>query len=179
VTRPAVFLDRDGTLNVRPPDHEYLTSERDFVWLPGAPEAVARFSRAGFAVAVVSNQRGVARGLVKPAALAAIEARIQRDLAAHDCAVEAFRYCIHNDRDACDCRKPKPGMLLELARILSLDLTASWMVGDSESDIQAGEAAGCATALIDASRPQTEADVVAASLLDASELIVARESVQV
>jgi D-glycero-D-manno-heptose 1,7-bisphosphate phosphatase len=179
LTRRAVFLDRDGTLNVRAPEHEYVTSVRDFVWIPGAREAAARFAHAGFVLTVVSNQRGVARGIVKPEALAAIEQRIQHDLAPYDCAVEAFRYCIHNDADACDCRKPKPGMLLDLAQRLDLDLGASWMIGDAESDVRAGEAAGCATALIGENLSGDRADVVAASLIDASELIVARESVQV
>jgi D-glycero-D-manno-heptose 1,7-bisphosphate phosphatase len=167
-----VFLDRDGTLNVRPGEHEYVTSEADFLWLPGAAEGAARLARAGYVLTLVSNQRGVARGLVHPSVLHRIEELIQDELARHGCSIAAFRYCLHDIEDACDCRKPKPGMILRLARELDLDLAGSWMIGDSDSDIRTGEAAGCRTALLANSGDGTEADVVARSLAEASELIV-------
>jgi D-glycero-D-manno-heptose 1,7-bisphosphate phosphatase len=178
VTRRAVFLDRDGTLNVRPREHEYVTSDSEFVWLPGAREGLARLARAGFVLTVVSNQRGVARGIVTRAALAAIEQRIQCDLAACDCAVTAFRYCVHDGAE-CECRKPKPGLVLDLARELDLDLAASWMIGDTEDDVAAGAAAGCTTVLLGDRGVATCADALAASLLDASELILTQESAHV
>jgi D-glycero-D-manno-heptose 1,7-bisphosphate phosphatase len=174
LSRRAVFLDRDGTLNVRPPEHEYVTSRQEFVWLPGAPEGVARLARAGYVLAVVSNQRGVARGLVTTRLLCAIEGKIQRDLAVHDCAIDAFRYCLHDDGDGCDCRKPKPGMIIQVGRELDLDLGSSWMIGDSESDVRAGKAAGCKTALVGHTDARTAADVVAPSLARASEVIALR-----
>lgn len=172
--RRGAFLDRDGTLNVRPDEHEYVTSEPDFVWLPGAAEGVARLAQAGYLLAVVSNQRGVARGLVTPGALSAIEARIQGDLSSYGCSIEAFRYCVHGEEDVCDCRKPKPGLIVQLARELDLDLSRSWVIGDSESDVLAGEAAGCRTALVGGPPAETNPDVVAASLREASELIALR-----
>jgi D-glycero-D-manno-heptose 1,7-bisphosphate phosphatase len=168
-----VFLDRDGTLNVRPREHEYVTSEADFVWLPGAAEGAARLARAGYVLTLVSNQRGVARGLVQPTVLRAIENLIQDELARYGCSITAFRYCVHDLEDACDCRKPKPGMILQLAQELDLDLDGSWMIGDSDTDIRTGEAAGCRTALLADSADEAEADVVAPSLGEASELIVA------
>jgi D-glycero-D-manno-heptose 1,7-bisphosphate phosphatase len=171
--RSAIFLDRDGTLNVKPPEHEYVTSVEGFVWLPGAREAVAQLARAGFVLTVVSNQRGVARGLVSLETLGRIEERIQNDLRPYGCAIASFRYCVHA-ADACDCRKPKPGMLLELAEALNLDLGASWIVGDAESDVRAGEAAGCRTAVVGDASSQIEADVQARTLLEASDLILAR-----
>ncbi|HEY1775820.1 MAG TPA: HAD family hydrolase [Solirubrobacteraceae bacterium] len=146
--RPAAFLDRDGTLNVSAPEHEYVTALEHFVWLPGAIEGAAALARAGYVLAVVSNQRGIARGLLTEATLSEIEAEIQAALAPHGARVEAFRYCPHELDADCDCRKPKPGMLLELARTLGLDLARSWMIGDSPSDVQAGRAAGTHTALI-------------------------------
>jgi D-glycero-D-manno-heptose 1,7-bisphosphate phosphatase len=170
--RRGVILDRDGTLNVRPREHEYLASEREFTWLPGAAEALRGLADAGYVLAIASNQRGVARGLVTVETLRAIEERIQRELTVHGCTIEAFRYCFHGD-DRCDCRKPKPGMIFALARELGLDLRNSWMVGDSESDVRAGEAAGCKTALIGARPGGISPDIVAASLLEASELITA------
>ena len=140
--RAAVFLDRDGTLNVNPPPHQYLTRAGDFRWLPGAQDGVVRLAAAGFVLGVVSNQRGIARGLVTPQVLGEIERRIQADLAARGVRIEAFRYCPHDLDDHCDCRKPRPGMLRDLARPLEVDLTRSWMIGDSESDVEAGRAAG-------------------------------------
>ena len=113
--RPAAFLDRDGTLNVRPAPHDYVRRAGDFAWLDGAAEGAARLAAGGFALAVVSNQRGVARGLVEPQVLRDIEQLIQRRLAELGCAIEAFRYCPHERDAGCDCRKPAPGMLLWLA----------------------------------------------------------------
>lgn len=173
VSRPAVLLDRDGTLNVRPPEHRYLTSADAFAWLPGAQRGAARLATAGYVLAVASNQRGVARGLVSPAVLSAIEGLIQRELHRHDCAIEAFRYCPHEESDQCDCRKPRPGLLLDLARDLDLDLSRSWMVGDSESDVLAGQAAGCRTAFIGTAPPACHPDLIAPSLDAVSRLIVA------
>lgn len=172
----AAFLDRDGTLNVRPAEHEYLMSPEDFVWLPGAPEAMARLSEARYVLAVVSNQRGVARGLVSLAALDEIEQRIQRELAGFGCRVQAFRYCFHDLADACECRKPRPGMLRDLARELDLELERSWMIGDTESDVEAGRRAGCRTALVGSDARGFGADLVAPSLGQASSLIATAAS---
>lgn len=145
---PAVFLDRDGTLNVRPPAHEYVRTAAGFRWLPGAREGVARLAALGYVPVVVSNQRGIARGLVRPETLGEIEARIQADLAGHGCRVASFRYCPHEIDAGCPCRKPRPGLLLQAAAEMGLDLAASWMIGDDESDVEAGRAAGCRTLLL-------------------------------
>jgi len=174
VSRRAAFLDRDGTLNVRPPAHEYVVSADDFVWLPGAAEGAAALARAGYALAVVSNQRGVARGKLTENVLRQVEERIQHELEAHGCRVEAFRYCVHELTDACECRKPKPGMIVELARTLELDLARSWMIGDSPSDVAAGAAAGCHTALIGESGAGLVPELVAGSLLEAGRMIATR-----
>jgi D-glycero-D-manno-heptose 1,7-bisphosphate phosphatase len=177
VSRPAVFLDRDGTLNVRPPEHQYLTSAEDFAWLPGAEKGVARLAKAGYVLAVASNQRGASRGLVEPSMLNGIEALIQRGLADYDCAIEAFRYCPHELSAGCNCRKPRPGLLLDLARDLGLDLGRSWMIGDAETDVLAGRSAGCRTALIGTAPNSCEPDVVASTLEEASALIVRQKRV--
>ena len=171
--RSAIFLDRDGTLNVKQPEHQYVTSVDAFVWLPGAREALARLARCGFVLTVVSNQRGVERGLVSLETLGGIEERIQHDLRPYGCAITAFRYCIHAG-DTCDCRKPKPGMILELAETLGLDLASSWIIGDAVSDIRAGEAAGVSTALVGDASPQITADLRAPTLLAATDLLLAR-----
>jgi len=171
VRRRAVFLDRDGTLNERPAEHCYLRSPTQFRWLPGAREGAALLAKAGYVLAVVSNQRGLARGLLDRAALRAIEARVQRGLAAHGCRIEAFRYCPHDLDMGCSCRKPAPGLLLDLAKDLRLDLGRSWMIGDSESDVLAGTAAGCRTILLGRSPRDSRPDAVLGSLLDAGRLL--------
>ncbi|MBA2513555.1 MAG: HAD family hydrolase [Solirubrobacterales bacterium] len=148
MSRPAILLDRDGTLNVRPAPHQYVTRAEDFVWLPGVPEALARLRREGFVLGVVSNQRGVARGLVDPGVLVAIERRIQEALEPFGTRIDGFRYCPHDLDAHCGCRKPQPGLLHMLEADLDLDLSSSWMVGDTASDIAAGIAAGCRTALV-------------------------------
>ena len=169
----AVFLDRDGTLNVKAREHEYITSEDDFVWLAGAREGIARLAAAGYVLAVVSNQRGVARGLVTVEVLSGIEARIQRDLAPLGCAIAAFSYCPHDHAARCDCRKPEPGLITRLAGELEVDLARSWMIGDSDSDMVAGRRAGCRTALVGNQPTTAPPDLVAASLAEASELLIA------
>jgi histidinol-phosphate phosphatase family protein len=169
--RAAAFLDRDGTLNIRPPTHEYIVAESEFAWLPGAREALARLHHAGYVLAVVSNQRGVARGSISASTLDAIEGRIQHDLVGFGCRVEAFRYCFHDVDAGCECRKPRPGMLLDLATQFDLDLSRSWMIGDAQSDVVAGKAAGCRTVFLGTPEAAVAADVVAASLDEASRLI--------
>jgi histidinol-phosphate phosphatase family protein len=173
VTVRAAFIDRDGTLNERPPEHEYVTAAEDFVWLPGAREAVTSLARHGFIVAVVSNQRGVARGLVSLETIRQIEQRIQHDLAATGARITAFRYCFHDLGEGCECRKPGSGLLHELAAEFGVDLRQSWMIGDDESDVLAGVGAGTRTALVDRTRRGVLADVVADSLLEATRAIVA------
>jgi D-glycero-D-manno-heptose 1,7-bisphosphate phosphatase len=170
--RTAVFLDRDGTLNVRPPEHEYVTSLPQFQWISGAREGLGRLASAGYALVVVSNQRGVARGLVSPALLARIERRIQDDLAEEGCRVDAFRHCPHDADAGCSCRKPAPGLILGAAADLEVALDGSWMVGDAETDVEAGRAAGCKTVRLGSPGTPTSADLVAPSLLAASEVLV-------
>jgi D-glycero-D-manno-heptose 1,7-bisphosphate phosphatase len=166
--RRAVFLDRDGTINVKPPTHAYLTAPDQFVWLPGAREGIARLAEEGYVIAVVSNQRGIARGLVSRSTLIELENRIQRDLASHGCAITAFRYC-HHDLDAgCGCRKPRPGLILALAGELALDLSRSWLIGDTVTDVLAGKAAGCRTVLVGQPPVEVSPDLVVPSLAEAS-----------
>lgn len=172
--RPAVFLDRDGTINVRPPEHDYIRDSRDFEWLPGALEGMLKLARAGLPLVVVSNQRGISRGLIAPSTLHEIEARIQGSLADHGERVVAFRYCPHGLDDGCDCRKPRPGLLCSAASELGLDLHRSWMIGDSEADVEAGAAAGCRTIRLAAETDRDER--TAASLLEAAEIVIAEQA---
>jgi D-glycero-D-manno-heptose 1,7-bisphosphate phosphatase len=149
--RPAVFLDRDGTLNVQvvrngkpyPPD-----TLADFRLYDGVSEACARLKSAGFVLVVATNQPDVGRGKQTQSAVEAMHARLQELIPALD----LIQVCYHGG-DAygqpCECRKPKPGMLLDAAQKFDLDLNRSWMVGDRWGDIDAGHAAGCRTLFID------------------------------
>ena len=153
-SRPAIFVDRDNTIIEDP---GYLRDCDRVQLLPGAAGALARLRDAGYPVVVVTNQSGIARGYLTEEELAAIHQRLQQLLETHQTGIDAFYYCPFLDgpnavveeyhRDS-ELRKPKPGMLLAAARDLDLDLTRSWMVGDSERDVQAGHAAGCRTILI-------------------------------
>lgn len=174
VKRAAIFLDRDGVLNIKPPAHEYVGTVEQFTWLPGAVEGAARLAAAGYVLTVVSNQRGIARGLVSPETLTGIEAVIQRGLGSQGAHVEAFRYCPHELDAGCGCRKPRPGMILSLAEDLELELGQSWLVGDAPTDIEAGRAAGVRTLLIteDGQPALPLPDLTARSLLEASEQIL-------
>ena len=141
--RPALLVDRDGVLNRRAPLGDYIKSWDEWAWLPGAREALARFHRAGYRVIVVSNQAGVARGLVTAAALEAIHARMRDDAERAGGAIDAIYTCPHHWDAGCACRKPRPGMLFAAQRDFHLDLTRTFFLGDDARDAEAAEAAGC------------------------------------
>jgi D-glycero-D-manno-heptose 1,7-bisphosphate phosphatase len=150
--RPAVFLDRDGTI-VR--EVEYLRSPRELRLLPHAGEAIRRLNEAGFAVVVVTNQSGIARGLLTEDDLAEIHAVLRRRLARRGARLDAIYSCPHHPAGArreyrrrCRCRKPAPGMLLRAAEDLDLDLAECCAIGDGERDVEAGRRAGCRTVLV-------------------------------
>ena len=173
----AVFIDRDGVINQKPREGEYVTSWDDFHFLPGIAEAVMLLKQAGYAVIVVTNQRCVARGLLAVSELEEIHKRMRESLSRSGAMLDGVYYCPHDHESSCNCRKPAPGMLLAAAQTLGLDLPSSWMVGDSETDIQAGKNAGCKTAqVLDAGEKDLAggkgagylggAEVTASSLLD-------------
>jgi histidinol-phosphate phosphatase family protein len=146
--RPAVILDRDGVLNKRPPKAQYVRSEGEFEWLPGAKEALRLFSEAGYLLIVVSNQAGVARGAMTEADLARIHERMKVEAAAEGGRIDAVYYCPHDWDEGCACRKPKPGMLFSAQRDFDLDLTRTPFIGDDERDEEAAVAAGCPAMLV-------------------------------
>ena len=140
--RRAAFLDRDGTLNRRAPAHDYVRSPDGFVWLTGAREGIRRLNDEGWLVLVVTNQRGIARGLYTAADVEAIHAKARRELAEIGARVDAFYFCPHGDEDGCDCRKPRPGLILRGAREWDVDLGQSLLIGDDERDLEAARRAG-------------------------------------
>ena len=151
--RRAIFLDRDGVL-IR--DVDLLVDWRDCEVFGSVGQALTRLRDRGFQLFVVSNQSVLARGLLDQGQFAALQARVEAALALAGCPpLDAFYYCPHHPkatlaeyRVECDCRKPRPGMLLRAAREHQIDLRASFMVGDRMTDVAAGAAAGCRTVLV-------------------------------
>jgi D-glycero-D-manno-heptose 1,7-bisphosphate phosphatase len=169
----AVFLDRDGTINVKAPDGEYVTDPAGLVLLPGSAAAVARLNAAGLPVILVTNQRWLSRPGAEPARYAAVHARLGELLAEGGARLDAAYHCPHPAGE-CACRKPAPGLLLQAASEHGIDLAASVMIGDSESDVLAGRAAGTRTILLQAgqrARPGT-ADALAPDLAAAADLLL-------
>jgi D-glycero-D-manno-heptose 1,7-bisphosphate phosphatase len=175
VTR-AVFLDRDGVINravllnglPHPPQ-----SVQDLEILPGVAEALALLKAAGFRLVVVTNQPDVARGSQTREAVEAINGALRRALP-----LDAVKVCYHDDADRCSCRKPAPGMLIQAAEELGVDLGRSYMVGDRWKDIEAGRGAGTTTILVENEYPEKKAGNAAArvgSLREAAEWILERE----
>jgi D-glycero-D-manno-heptose 1,7-bisphosphate phosphatase len=158
--RAAAFLDRDGVLDELVLDpvsgawESPLTVE-DVRLVPGAAAAAACLARAGYVLVCVSNQPAAAKGRVSVAQLHAVHERVIELLAREGVTLAAWRLCLHHAQGVvphlakpCVCRKPAPGMLLDAAAALGLDLASSWMVGDTDADLAAGRAAGCRTLLI-------------------------------
>lgn len=154
--RRAIFLDRDGTLNE---DLGYVHKPADWRWLPGVPEALARFRAAGWMLVVVSNQSGLARGYFTPGDLAALERWVEGELAPLGAAPDAWYHCPHLPEltGPCQCRKPAPGLILRACADLGIDTAASWMLGDRLRDVAAGVAAGCHAGLLRADGEDKEA----------------------
>lgn len=154
-----VFFDRDGVVNRSPGPGKYVERWEDFELLDGFVEALRVVQRHGWSAVVVTNQRCVARGMVPMAEVERIHAELRRALAARGgLALLDLRVCPHEE-GRCTCRKPQPGMLLDAAREHDIDLAASWMVGDSERDIEAGRRAGCRTIRVCGDDEPTQADV--------------------
>lgn len=158
-SRPAVFLDRDGTLIE---DADYLSDPGGVVLIAGAVEALARLRAAGFALVVVTNQSGIARGLFTEADYRRVSARLDELLAEGGVSLDASVHCPHHPSHSgpCGCRKPASGMLVSAAGALGLDLSRSWIVGDKVTDLEAGAAVGAEGILVRTGYGGTEEDVL-------------------
>jgi D-glycero-D-manno-heptose 1,7-bisphosphate phosphatase len=143
--RTAIFIDRDGVVNRKAPEGKYITCWKEVEFLPGVFDAVRRLNRAGYLVILITNQRAVAKNKLSEAKLREIHEKMLKAFEAKGALINAVYYCPHEIEVHCACRKPKPGMLLRAAKEHSVDLAASWMLGDSVSDVLAGKAAGCRT----------------------------------
>lgn len=159
--RRAVFVDRDGTLNRE--IEGALADPQQLELLPGAARAIARLNDAGLAVVVPTNQSAIARGELDVERLARVHAALSERLASEGAHVDLFLHCPHHEsegfapyRRACACRKPRPGMLLEAAQRLGLDLARSWVIGDAARDLAAGDAVGANGILVATGKGERE-----------------------
>src|SRR5262245_44768909 len=178
MSRPAVFLDRDGTLNE---ERGYIDRMELLELFPWTGDAIRLLNRAGFATVVITNQAGIARGLLDEPFLQRVHAEIDRRLA--PARVDRYFFCPHltdaadvRYRSACECRKPKPGLILQAARELDLDLARSFMIGDKWLDVACGRAAGVRSILVRTGHgaheevrtaPTVQPDVILNNLMEA------------
>jgi D-glycero-D-manno-heptose 1,7-bisphosphate phosphatase len=144
---PAMFFDRDGVIIE---NAHYLARLSDIRPIRGAAAAIRRLNMSGIPVVVITNQSGVARGYFPESFVRETHSYLNELFAREDARVDAWYYCPHHPEHGldCDCRKPKPGMLLSAAREMNLDLSRSWLIGDNLTDCEAGAAAGCRTILV-------------------------------
>lgn len=182
--RPAVFLDKDGTV-LR--DVPYNVDPTRMDYAPHARDALACLGAANLPLIVISNQGGVARGYFPPDALVPVHERLNDMFTEAGAKLEGFYWCPHDPRGVvpafavrCDCRKPQPGLLLRAARDLGIDLESSWFIGDILDDVQAGHLAGCRSVLLDVGNetewrmgPGREPDRCAPDLHTAARMVLA------
>ena len=180
----AIFLDRDGTINKCV---GFLHSPDELVLKDDAADAIRKINESGYLVIVVTNQPVIARGEVTVQELQNIHNKMETELGKAGAYIDGLYYCPHHPHKGyegevpelkieCDCRKPKPGMLIQASRDFNIDLNVSWMVGDREIDVEAGKNAGCKTALI--GEGNYDENVRAKSLLDAVEKILGKKEVK-
>lgn len=186
----AVFLDRDGTINLDSID--YVTSVEDFELLEGVGQALRRLQAGGYLLVVITNQAGLAKGLLSDRGLEKIHDHMEHLLGEEGVNLDGIYFCpehpegtVEKYRAQSDRRKPEPGMILEAAEDLGIDLSKSWMIGDKISDVQAGKAAGCRTIILTRTscpgeQPKQQADIqqadfAADNLLEAAEIIIQQD----
>jgi len=172
----AVFIDRDGTIAQ---DVPYCSRVEDFEILPTVPQGIRLLNEQGFKVVVITNQSGIARGYFTEETLSLIHQKMKDELDKYGAWVDAIYVCPHHPDERCECRKPKPALLLQVAKEMRIALKLSYMVGDDAKDIEAGRTAGCKTILVTTGPSQgnmegqaQSPDYVAGSLYEAVEWII-------
>ncbi len=174
----AVFLDRDGVINRKAPQDDYIVRWQEFEILPGVVEAIRNLNQAGYKVIIVTNQRAVAKNKITITELEEIHRKLIAEVGQSGAVIDRIYFCPHEIENKCECRKPEPGMLLRALEEFQIDLQQSWMIGDSAVDIEAGRRAGCRTALITAGRTEGThgADILAEDLYQAVKKILRAET---
>lgn len=168
----AVFLDRDGTMAK---DVYYCSRPEDFQLFPNTPKAVKLLNEHDFKVIVITNQSGIARGYFTRETLAKIHRKMKKELAKEGAWVDAIYHCPHHPDDNCNCRKPKPKLVLQAAKDFDIDLRCSFVVGDLQMDVELGSAVGCQTVLVGTAalaNDGTKPDTVVLNILEAARAIL-------
>lgn len=168
-----IFLDRDGTVNKRPPKAQYICREEDFIWLDRAKEAIKRLNDAGYFIIMVSNQAGIARGIMSDDDFNKIQKKMELDLAQIGAHIDAVYYCPHGWDDNCECRKPKPGMIYQAQKDYSINLSQCVMIGDDIRDVVTAHNAEMRGILLQDQYTLMDAvnDVLAGKIIDHEEII--------
>lgn len=163
-----IFLDRDGVTNKRPPKAEYVCRPEDFIWLPGAKEAIKRLNDAGYFIIIISNQAGIARGVMTEEDFNKVQEKMIADLKEIGAHIDAVYFCPHGWNDGCECRKPKPGMLYQAQKDYSINLTKCVLIGDDERDIMTAHNANMKGILVteDYSLEDAVTDVLEGKIID-------------
>lgn len=175
MTDIAVFVDRDGTMAK---DVHYCSRPEDFELFPNTAKAIRLLNEHGLRVIVITNQSGIARGYFTEDTLASIHEKMITALAKEGARVDAIYYCPHHPDNKCECRKPKPNLVLKAAKEHNIDLKRSFMVGDLQMDIELGKAVGCKTILVRSPLVNNEMvnpDAIALDLLEAAQIILAMQ----
>lgn len=143
-----IFLDRDGVINKYPGDKNYVTSWKDFHFLPGAKQAITKLSQQGFRLFVASNQAGVGKGLFSQKTLDFITKKMLQEIEKNGGKIEGVYYCTHRREENCPCRKPRAGLISKIKKNHSINSTGALFIGDTIPDVQTAKAAGCKSILV-------------------------------
>lgn len=172
----AVFLDRDGTLNI---DTGYISDPKELVFIRGAKKAVKLLKDKSFLIYVITNQSGVGRGFFSVEKLEAVHDKMLSEFDKEGIKIDGIFYCPHHPNEKCQCRKPKPKMVFDIVNSNKINLTKSYFIGDKLIDVQTGKNAGCRTILVETGEPRiedeedwTQPDFVAEDLLEAARWIL-------
>ena len=146
-----IFIDRDGVINKDPggwTDYNYVTRWEDFIFFKDSIEALAKLTRAGYEIIFISNQAGISKGYYSKEALTEVNTKMLKELEKNGVKIKKTYYCIHQDSDNCDCRKPKIGLFKQAEKEFKIEAKGTFFIGDGKTDIEAGEKAGLKTILV-------------------------------
>ena len=143
-----IFLDRDGVINHNPPNKGYVRKWAEFTFIPNARKAIRELTESGYRIVVITNQSGIGRGLYSEEDVTDIHSRMVAEIRKAGGTIDAVYYCPHHPDAGCECRKPKPGMLMRAAREHNIELSNAYLVGDFPTDIEVGQRVGATAFLV-------------------------------
>ncbi len=182
-----IFIDRDGVVNKDPggwTEHSYVTRWEDFHFLPGAKEALKMLTDSGYDIIVISNQGGVSKKFFSREELDGVTSRMISEIESYGARIRKVYYCLHQDKDNCDCRKPKPGLFMQAEKELGIKARGEYFLGDGKTDIEAGRSAGLKTILVLSGKTSkdkiaewdVQPDYVFKDMLDAVKFVIKAEA---